>query len=89
MRLASRVPAEGRMFPIDFDFELGSRVDELRQAVREFALRRIAPVARLVPREPRGDNPSPRDQLLHADHPGAARLGADDVDQVPRRLDAS
>ena len=28
------------MFPIDFDFELGSRVDELRQAVREFALRK-------------------------------------------------
>ena len=33
------------MFSIDFDFELGSRVDELRQAVREFALRRIAPIA--------------------------------------------
>ena len=33
------------MFPIEFDFELGSRVDELRQAVREFALRRIAPRA--------------------------------------------
>jgi isovaleryl-CoA dehydrogenase len=33
------------MFPIDFDFELGSRVDELRQAVREFAVRRIAPLA--------------------------------------------
>jgi isovaleryl-CoA dehydrogenase len=33
------------MFVIDFDFELGTRVDELRQAVREFALRRIAPLA--------------------------------------------
>ena len=33
------------MFSIDFDFELGSRVDELREAVREFALRRIAPIA--------------------------------------------
>jgi isovaleryl-CoA dehydrogenase len=33
------------MFAIDFDFELGTRVDELRQAVREFALRRIAPLA--------------------------------------------
>jgi isovaleryl-CoA dehydrogenase len=33
------------MFPIDFDFELGPRVDELRQAVREFALRRIVPLA--------------------------------------------
>jgi isovaleryl-CoA dehydrogenase len=33
------------MFSIDFDFELGSHVDELRQAVREFALRRIAPIA--------------------------------------------
>ncbi len=31
------------MFSIDFDFELGTRVDELRRAVREFAERRIAP----------------------------------------------
>src|SRR5688572_4821229 len=41
------------MFPIDFDFELGSRVDELRQAVREFALRRIAPVADEIDRSNR------------------------------------
>jgi isovaleryl-CoA dehydrogenase len=33
------------MFPIDFDFALGSRVDDLRQAVRDFAARRIAPLA--------------------------------------------
>src|SRR5688572_2765078 len=41
------------MFPIDFDFELGSRVDELRQAVREFALRRIVPVADEIDRSNR------------------------------------
>lgn len=41
------------MFPIDFDFELGSRVDELRLAVREFALRRIAPVAEEIDRSNR------------------------------------
>jgi len=41
------------MFPIDFDFELGSRVDELRQAVREFAVRRIAPVADEIDRSNR------------------------------------
>jgi isovaleryl-CoA dehydrogenase len=41
------------MFPIDFDFGLGSRVDELRQAVREFALRRIAPVADEIDRSNR------------------------------------
>ncbi len=41
------------MFPIDFDFDLGSRVDELRQAVREFALRRIAPVADEIDRSNR------------------------------------
>ena len=41
------------MFPIDFDFELGSRVDELRQAVREFALRRIAPLADEIDRSNR------------------------------------
>ena len=33
------------MFQMDFDFQLGERVDELRQAVREFALRRVAPQA--------------------------------------------
>ncbi len=41
------------MFPIDFDFELGPRVDELRQAVREFALRRIAPQADEIDRSNR------------------------------------
>ena len=41
------------MFPIDFDFELGARVDELRQAVREFALRRIAPQADEIDRSNR------------------------------------
>ena len=41
------------MFPIDFDFELGARVDELRAAVREFALRRIAPVADEIDRSNR------------------------------------
>ncbi len=41
------------MFPIDFDFDLGSRVDELRQAVREFAVRRIAPVADEIDRSNR------------------------------------
>ncbi len=41
------------MFAIDFDFELGSRVDELRQAVREFALRRIAPLADEIDRSNR------------------------------------
>ena len=33
------------MFAMDFDFELGPRVDELRQAVSDFASRRIAPIA--------------------------------------------
>jgi len=33
------------MFDLDLDFGLGDRVDELRQAVREFARRRIAPRA--------------------------------------------
>jgi isovaleryl-CoA dehydrogenase len=41
------------MFPIDFDFELGARVDELRQAVREFAVRRIAPIADEIDRSNR------------------------------------
>jgi isovaleryl-CoA dehydrogenase len=41
------------MFAIDFDFELGPRVDELRQAVREFAVRRIAPVADEIDRSNR------------------------------------
>jgi isovaleryl-CoA dehydrogenase len=41
------------MFPIDFDFDLGGRVDELRAAVREFALRRIAPVADEIDRSNR------------------------------------
>ena len=53
MSLASRTPAEGVMFPIDFDFELGTRVDELRQAVREFAVRRIAPQADEIDRSNR------------------------------------
>jgi isovaleryl-CoA dehydrogenase len=35
----------GVVFSIDFDFQLGERADELRHAVREFALRRIAPQA--------------------------------------------
>ncbi|MBX3702952.1 MAG: acyl-CoA dehydrogenase family protein [Steroidobacteraceae bacterium] len=41
------------MFPVDFDFQLGERVDELRQAVREFALKRIAPQADLIDRSNR------------------------------------
>jgi isovaleryl-CoA dehydrogenase len=41
------------MFQIDFDFQLGERVDELRQAVREFALRRIAPQADEIDRRNR------------------------------------
>ena len=41
------------MFPIDFDFGLGERADELRQAVREFALRRIAPQADEIDRSNR------------------------------------
>ena len=41
------------MFPIDFDFQLGERADELRQAVREFALRRIAPQADTIDRSNR------------------------------------
>ena len=38
------------MFVLDFDFSLGERVDELREAVREFALRRIAPRAEEIDR---------------------------------------
>ena len=41
------------MFPIDFDFQLGERADELRQAVREFAQRRIAPQAEEIDRSNR------------------------------------
>ena len=45
------------MFVLDFDFSLGERVDELREAVREFALRRIAPRAEDIDRS----NQFPRD----------------------------
>jgi len=41
------------VFPIDFNFQLGERADELRQAVREFALRRIAPQADQIDRSNR------------------------------------
>ena len=41
------------MFPIEFDFDLPARVEELRQAVREFALRRIAPQAEEIDRSNR------------------------------------
>ena len=41
------------MFEVDFDFSLGARVDELRQAVREFARRRIAPHAEDIDRSNR------------------------------------
>jgi isovaleryl-CoA dehydrogenase len=41
------------MFPIEFDFDLPARVEELRQAVREFALRRIAPQADEIDRSNR------------------------------------
>lgn len=45
------------MFQVDFDFQLGERADELRHAVREFALRRIAPRADEIDRS----NHFPRD----------------------------
>jgi len=45
------------VFNVDFDFQLGERADELRQAVREFALRRIAPRADDIDR----NNQFPRD----------------------------
>jgi isovaleryl-CoA dehydrogenase len=45
------------MFDLEFDFNLGERVDELRAAVREFALRRIAPRAEEIDRS----NRFPRD----------------------------
>jgi isovaleryl-CoA dehydrogenase len=41
------------MFAMDFDFELGPRVDELRQAVSDFASRRIAPIAEEIDRSNR------------------------------------
>jgi isovaleryl-CoA dehydrogenase len=41
------------MFPIEFDFGLPARVEELRQAVREFAVRRIAPQADEIDRSNR------------------------------------
>jgi isovaleryl-CoA dehydrogenase len=41
------------MFQVDFDFQLGERADQLRQAVREFALRRIAPLAETIDRSNR------------------------------------
>jgi isovaleryl-CoA dehydrogenase len=41
------------VFSIDFDFQLGERADELRHAVREFALRRIAPRADEIDRSDR------------------------------------
>ena len=46
------------------------------------------PASRLVQAEPRRDRPSCGDQLLHGDHPAAARLGAADVGQVAARRDA-
>jgi isovaleryl-CoA dehydrogenase len=45
------------MFDLDFDFNLGERVDELREAVHEFAIRRIAPRAEEIDRS----NRFPRD----------------------------
>jgi len=45
------------MFDVEFDFGLGERVDELREAVREFAARRIAPRAAEIDRS----NQFPRD----------------------------
>jgi isovaleryl-CoA dehydrogenase len=45
------------MFQVDFDFQLGERADDLRRAVREFALRRIAPRADEIDRS----NLFPRD----------------------------
>jgi isovaleryl-CoA dehydrogenase len=45
------------MFEVDFDFQLGERADELRQAVRDFAQRRIAPRADEIDR----DNQFPRE----------------------------
>jgi len=41
------------MSPTEFDFDLPARVEELRQAVREFALRRIAPQADEIDRSNR------------------------------------
>jgi len=41
------------MFQVDFDFQLGERADELRQAVREFAAKRIAPQADQIDRSNR------------------------------------
>jgi isovaleryl-CoA dehydrogenase len=41
------------MFQVDFDFQLGERADQLRQAVRDFALRRIAPLAETIDRSNR------------------------------------
>ncbi len=41
------------MFQVDFDFQLGERADLLRQAVREFASRRIAPQAEDIDRSNR------------------------------------
>ncbi|MFZ2507276.1 MAG: acyl-CoA dehydrogenase family protein [Steroidobacteraceae bacterium] len=45
------------MFEVDFDFQLGERADDMRRAVREFALRRIAPRAVEIDRS----NQFPRD----------------------------
>jgi isovaleryl-CoA dehydrogenase len=45
------------MFEVDFDFQLGERADDIRRAVREFALRRIAPRADQIDRS----NLFPRD----------------------------
>ena len=45
------------MFEVDFDFQLGERADDIRRAVREFALRRIAPRADEIDRS----NLFPRD----------------------------
>ncbi len=45
------------MFSVEFDFQLGERAEELRQAVHEFAQRRIAPRAGEIDR----NNQFPRD----------------------------
>jgi isovaleryl-CoA dehydrogenase len=41
------------MFQVDFDFQLGERADQLRQAVHDFAIRRIAPLAETIDRSNR------------------------------------
>lgn len=64
------------MFDIDLDFGLGERADALREAVREFASRRIAPLAESIDR----DNRFPRELWPELGEMGLLGLTVEEAD---------